>query len=300
MLEQKGTVPIVESCVKRLDGSSVEVEVASGAISWQGMPAVQIVLRDITERKQAEAALREAKQLAEQASHAKSQFLAVMSHELRTPLTGVIGFAELLETEVLGPMSSRQQDALSRIVASSWHLVAIIDEILTLSRAEAGKEEVRWEEADLTEITRDVVGIIEPQARAQGLLLQLEDADEPLLAWTDPGKVRQILINLVGNAVKYTARGEVRVVVDRSASDWLQVHVRDTGPGIAPEDQERIFEAFTQVDSSHTRGASGTGLGLAICRRLARLLGGDVALQSTVGSGSTFTLRLPRNEPAAP
>jgi PAS domain S-box-containing protein len=259
--------------------------------------AIAGTTRDVTERKRTEEELREAKQLAEAASQAKSQFLAVMSHELRTPLSGVIGFADLMETEVLGPTAARQKEALSRIKASSWHLVAIIDEILTLSRVEAGKERAQYEETDIARITRDVAGILEPQAEVHGLALRLQGTESPLPVWTDPGKVRQILINLVGNAVKYTEQGEVKVHLDRSDPEWLRVHVRDTGPGIAPEDQERIFEAFTQVDSSHTRGGNGTGLGLAIARKMARLLGGDVMLQSTPGAGSTFTLRLPREKP---
>lgn len=255
--------------------------------------AVAGTTRDVTERKRAEEELREAKQLAEAASQAKSQFLATMSHELRTPLTGVIGFAALIESEVLGPMTPSQREALARIKASSWHLVSIIDEILTLARAEAGRESARWEEADVAEIAREVVQVLEPQADAQGLALRAEGLEEPLRVSTDPGKVRQILLNLAGNAVKYTERGGVTVALDRDGADGFRIHVRDTGPGIVEEDRERIFEPFTQADGSHTRSMGGTGLGLAISRKLARLLGGDIALRSTVGEGSTFTLRLP-------
>lgn len=255
--------------------------------------AVAGTTRDVTDRKRAEEELLEAKQLAEAASHAKSQFLATMSHELRTPLTGVIGFAALIESEVLGPMTPRQQEALSRIKASSWYLVSIIDEILTLARAEAGRERVRWEEADVAEIAREVVQVLEPQADAQGLALRAERLEEPLRVWTDPGKVRQILLNLAGNAVKYTDRGGVTLWLDRDGADGFVIHVTDTGPGIAEGDLERIFEPFTQADGSHTRPIGGTGLGLAISRKLARLLGGDISLRSEVGAGSTFSLRLP-------
>lgn len=261
--------------------------------------AVTGITRDVTERKRAEEELREAKQLAEAASQAKSQFLATMSHELRTPLTGVIGFAALMESEVLGPMMPSQQEALARIKASSWHLVSIIDEILTLARAEAGRERVRWEEADVAEIAREVVQVLEPQADAQGLALRAERLEEPLRVWTDPGKVRQILLNLAGNAVKYTERGGVTVALERDAGGGFQIHVRDTGPGIGESDRERIFEPFTQADGSHTRNIGGTGLGLAISRKLARLLGGDISLRSRVGEGSTFSLRLPIVTPGA-
>jgi two-component system, chemotaxis family, CheB/CheR fusion protein len=255
---------------------------------------VVITFIEITGRKQAEEGLRQAKEAAEQASEAKSQFLAVMSHELRTPLTGVLGFAELLEREVLGPMSEQQRTALVRIKACSWHLVGIIDEILTFSRVEAGKEELHKEEVDLAKVAREVVEVVGMQADARGLELRLEPPGGAVVVRTDPGKVRQVLLNLVGNAVRYTASGSVAVEIDQSEPEWLQIHVRDTGLGIAAEDQERIFEPFTQLDSSHTRTGGGTGLGLAICRRLGRLLEGEVSLSSVVGQGSVFSLRIPR------
>lgn len=236
-----------------------------------------------------------AQRAAEQASAAKSQFLAVMSHEMRTPLTGVIAYADLLESEVLGPMVARQQEACARIKMNSWHLVTIIDEILVYSRAEAGRLEANWEETDVVQIAREVVFTLEPEAERAGVALHFTCGEGTPRLWTDPGKVRQILLNLIGNATKYTQRGEIAVTVDcdRPTSEGLQIHVRDTGPGIAPEQQERIFEPFTQADSSHTRTVNGTGLGLSISRKLAQLLGGDIALQSTPGEGSTFTLRLP-------
>jgi len=254
---------------------------------------------EAVERGRAEAALREAKEVAEEASASKSRFLAVMSHELRTPLTGVIGFAGLLEGEVLGPMTAKQRDAAARIQTATWHLVGIINEILTLSRAEAGKEEIHITEADLSALCLEVAGFVEPQALARGLDLRVEGADAPIVVRTDPGKVRQILTNLAGNAIKYTEEGHVTIQLHRSAPDAIEVHVHDSGPGIDPSDHERIFEPFTQVDSSLTRRSSGTGLGLAIARRLARLLGGDVTVRSELHVGSTFTLRVPRSPPAA-
>lgn len=243
----------------------------------------------------------EAQRTAEEASAAKSQFLAVVSHELRTPLTGIVAFAELLETQVLGPMEAKQQEACARIKANSWQLVSIIEEILIFSRAEAGKLEVNREEADIAEIALEVVRVLEPTAARGGVALHFACEEAPPRLWTDPGKVRQILYNLIGNATKFTRQGQITVTVDwdRSTSTDLQLHVRDTGPGIAPEEQERIFEPFTQVDSTHTRAVGGTGLGLSIARKLAQLLGGDTTLQSTPGEGSTFTLHLPFREPDA-
>jgi PAS domain S-box-containing protein len=289
---------------------SVEVRVRwpDGSIHWiapmgrtyydaDGRPVRMAgVVSDITEAKQASEAAERAR-LAERASEAKSQFLAVMSHELRTPLTAVIGYTSLLEGEVLGPVAAKQHEALARIKATAWHLVAVIDEILNLSRVEAGKVEVRSEPVYLGEIAAEVVRTLEPEAARQDLDLVFRDGGgERALVWTDPGKVRQILLNLVGNAIRYTERGGVAVETDRSTTGWLRIHVRDTGPGIAPEHQERIFESFIQVDSSLTRTSGGAGLGLAISRRLAQLLGGEIALESTPGEGSTFTLLLPRRE----
>jgi len=238
---------------------------------------------------------RDAQRTAVEASAAKSQFLAVMSHELRTPLTGIVAYAELLETQVLGPVEAKQQEALARIKENSWHLVSIIDEILVFSRAAAGRLEVSWEETDMAIIAREVTYILEPTVERGGVALHFEPREGTPRLRTDPGKVRQILYNLIGNATKFTRQGQVTVMVDydRSASGHVRVLVRDTGPGIAPEQQERIFEPFTQADSSHTRTFGGTGLGLAIARRLAQHLGGDITLQSTPNEGSTFTLHLP-------
>jgi signal transduction histidine kinase len=249
------------------------------------------IIRDVTEQKAAALAMAEARESAERASLAKSQFLAVMSHELRTPLNGVIGFAALLENEVLGPLVPAQRDAIARIQGSAWHLVGIIDEILTFTRAEAGKEEVRQDEVDVAGVAREVVAMLQGQARAQATTLRLRGSRR-LVALTDGGKVRQILTNLVGNALKYTDAGHVGVEV-AVEDDFAAVRVQDTGPGIPLDHLDAIFEPFFQLDSSRTRTRGGTGLGLTICRRLAHLLGGDVTVSSTPGEGSTFTLRIP-------
>jgi PAS domain S-box-containing protein len=254
-------------------------------------------LRTLNERLEARVAqrteaLREAKEEAERASAVKGQFLSTMSHELRTPLNAVIGLADLMETEVIGPLNGRQQFHLTRIRACAWHLVAIIDEILTYARTESGQEQVRLTQVDLGEIARQVVAILENQATVQGLTLDLEGADEPVSVVADGRKIRQILINLVGNAVKYTREGGVLLRLD-AGPEQITLRVSDTGPGIASEWHERIFEPFVQVDQSSTRAFGGTGLGLAITRRLARLLGGEVDVESEPGVGSTFTCRLP-------
>ncbi|MBW3552729.1 MAG: PAS domain-containing protein [Gemmatimonadetes bacterium] len=259
----------------------------------EGRPVRMVgVTEEVTEAKRGEEELLAAKRVAEAANRAKSRFLTVMSHELRTPLTGIIASAELLGGLAADGATARQQAAVKRIQSTAWHMTTLIDDLLSLARSEAGREELHEAECDLVRIARQVVGIVATQAEVKGLTLNLEGADEAAPLRTDPGKARQILTNLVGNAVRYTSEGEVGVRVARSADGVVLVAVRDTGPGIALQDQERIFEPFTQL-RSELPGGAGTGLGLAIARRLARMLGGDVLLESEPGVGSTFTFRLP-------
>jgi PAS domain S-box-containing protein len=239
-----------------------------------------------------------AKEEAELASLSKSRFLATMSHELRTPLTGIIGYTELLDDEITGPLTGPQKHQLARIKASAWHLVTIIDEILLFARVEAGREEVRPVRFDLRALMQESVGLLEQQARARGVALALLLPDGPVPVETDEGKFRQVLINLVGNALKFTDEGYVRVEL-RCSDGVAQIRVQDTGPGVPADQQQRIFDAFTQGDSSNTRRKGGTGLGLTVSRYLAELLGGSLVLETTSAEGSTFLLTLPLLGPRA-
>jgi signal transduction histidine kinase len=230
------------------------------------------------------------------ANQAKADFLTVMSHELRTPLTAIMGYTELLADGVSGPVSEVQQGQLQRIDASARHLLQLIEAILAFARVEAGREEVHLELCDLRLIAAEVSMLIQPVATKQGLRLVSDLQPDMGLVRSDPGKIRQILINLLSNAVKFTERGELGLSVFREGAE-LVLRVSDTGIGIAPEHIARIFDPFWQVEQPRTRRVGGTGLGLSVTRHLARMLGGDIHVTSTLGVGSTFTVRL--REPAA-
>ena len=230
------------------------------------------------------------------ADQAKGNFLATISHELRTPLTALTGYGELLADEIVGELSGQQADIVERMRSVTHHLTVMIDEILTYSALEAGHEQVRPTPTLASAIVRDAVAVIEPLARQKGLAVEVDmPADHDPRLVTDVDKVRQILVNLGGNAVKFTDAGAVRFVV-RNGDDTVRFAVRDTGSGIAAAEQARIFEPFAQVESGLTRRHGGTGLGLYISRRLADLLGGAIELESAPGQGSTFTLLLPAGE----
>ena len=231
---------------------------------------------------------------AQEANRAKSDFMAKITHELRTPLNAVLGYTQLLADGVPEPIPAGSLRYVGRIELSARHLLSLIEEILTFSRMEAGREVVDLEAVELTRLVHEVVAIIEPLAGQKGIGFAVGAPEEPVSLVTDTRKVRQILVNLLGNAVKFTDRGEVGFAASGEGG-WVVFEVRDTGPGIAPEHQEKIFEPFWQVAGA--KRAAGTGLGLSVTRQLAQLLGGDVEVKSTPGAGSTFTVRLPVRPP---
>jgi signal transduction histidine kinase len=241
---------------------------------------------------QAEAARAEA----ESANGAKSDFLAVMSHELRTPLAAIMGYQELLADGITGPITDAQGQQLGRIKASARHLLSLIDEILTFTRLDAGRETVTPETIDLDEILKDACEIIEPLATAKKLELKVVSPGPGNKIESDPTKIRQILVNLMSNAVKFTDTGTVTAEATILGKEF-QLRVSDTGIGIQQEYIHRIFDPFWQVEQKATRRATGTGLGLTVTKRLANLLGGDVDVMSTPGEGTTFTVRLPVKAP---
>ena len=228
------------------------------------------------------------------ANESKANFLATMSHELRTPLAAIIGYEELLSEGITGPVSDLQRQQLGRIKASASHLLALIEEILLFARVEAGRESVRIESLVAKNVVDDAVAFVEPSADEKQITLSIEPFDARLVLETDVSKLRQMLVNLLANAVKFTTRGRVTL---RVFADDLNVvfEVEDTGIGISREDLERIFDPFWQVEQHTARKIGGSGLGLSVTRNLASLLGGSVDVSSTLDVGSKFRLTLPRH-----
>jgi PAS domain S-box-containing protein len=281
---------------EEVDGHPRALEVFSNPVTDEdGVTAAVMFGRDVTRRKRAEAALLMAKEEAEAANRAKSQFLASMSHELRTPLNSVIGFANILLKNKKGNLEEKELGFLQRILSNGRHLLSLINEVLDLAKIESGRMELEIEETDLDELVSETVAQLEGRVadRDVKLVSAVPEATPPIR--TDRSKLKQVIINLVGNALKFTEHGSVTVRVesaDGPGSRAAAIHVEDTGIGIAEDRLEAIFEAFQQADGSTSRKYGGTGLGLAISRSICQLLGYDLDVRSAVGEGSTFSILL--------
>jgi signal transduction histidine kinase len=239
------------------------------------------------------------RQLAERSQH-KSQFVASMSHELRTPLNAIIGLTEMMVKNAARFGTEKAQEPLQRVNRAGTHLLGLINQVLDLSKIEAGKLELNPQTVQLAPLINEVISTA-GQLAEQNKNCLVVDAQENLGALTvDPMRLRQILLNLLSNACKFTKQGEVRLRARRVANgrDWVELAVADTGIGMTPEQQAKLFEEFTQADTSTAQRYGGTGLGLAITRKLARMMGGDVTVQSEPGKGSVFTVRLPSGAPS--
>jgi|GEM_PF-738151 len=294
----------VEVAVDRPDGSRVWALQTLQRTAFEGQPAVLAWSYDITERKRAEEALRAAKEQAEVAARSKSEFLATMSHEIRTPMNGVLG---MLELAALTTLDAEQRTLVTTMRDSATSLLRIIDDILDLSKIEAGKLDLEDQDLQPAELLEGVADLLAPQAHQKALALICDiDASAPPLVRGDSGRLRQILFNLTGNAIKFTDRGRVILRVSATPLDavegddgaprvCLRFAVEDSGIGIGPDGQARLFQPFSQADSSTTRRFGGTGLGLAICARLVEMMGGKIGVESAPGQGSTFwfTVALP-------
>jgi len=260
---------------------------------------------ELTELKRIEGELVAARDAAEHANRAKSTFLANMSHELRTPLNAIIGYSQMLREDCIGPEQPEVLSDLEKIERSGHILLGIIDDILDLSKIEAGRVQVELQNVDVAAVLNDVYNAVEPLARQQGNVVSLDCPEEARLAYADLPKLRQSLLNLVNNACKFTQNGQVSVDVRRlhiASGDWTEVRISDTGIGIGPEHLGKLFQPFSQVDGSATRKYNGTGLGLAISKKFCQMMGGDIAVESEPGRGSRFALRVPapRNGTSTP
>ncbi len=266
------------------------------------------VLHNITPHKRAEEALLKAKDAAEAANRAKSQFLANMSHELRTPLNAIIGYSEMLQEQAVDSGQNESIPDLQKIHSAGRHLQSLIDDILDLSKIEAGKVELFLEAFDVGDVVAEVLTTVGPLVEKNGNTLRAHYPPDLGVIRADMTRLRQILFNLLSNACKFTERGSIRLDAFRSVTDgseWIHFRVSDTGIGMTPDQISRLFQEFTQVDASTTRKYGGTGLGLAISRRFSEMMGGQISVESALGEGSTFSVRIPvgfsaADEDAAP
>lgn len=284
---------------RRKDGTILDAEVIAAAMSDGNILAM---IRDISERKLAEAE-RERRRQAEEADRIKSAFLATMSHELRTPLNSIIGFTGIVMQELAGPLNAEQSKQLSMVRTSARHLLALVNDVLDISKIEAGQFEVACEPFDLRRSIDKALALVAPQIEAKGLSLRVTAPPAFGQAIGDERRFEQILLNLLSNAIKFTEEGEVALAAEAVAGAGppatldgcmaVRIRISDSGMGIEREDLDSLFQPFKQIDSGLSRNHDGTGLGLAICHRLAGLMGGRIEAASEWGKGSVFTVTLP-------
>jgi protein-histidine pros-kinase len=281
---------------RRKDGSEFPAEASISKLELAGASTFTVILRDITARKHFEQTLQEQNLALERANQAKDHFLANMSHELRTPLNAVIGFTGTMLMRLPGPLTDAQERQLTIIQTSAKHLLALINDLLDLAKIESGKVELQLVPVSCEEVIDEVAANLRPMAEHKGLSFDVSMPARDLVIRTDRRALSQILLNLLNNAIKFTEHGKVQLKVARRGETGRMatvIHVSDTGIGIRPDHQRRLFEAYVRSADVDAQSHEGTGLGLYLSQKLAGLLGGMIEFSSEVGRGSTFTLVIP-------
>src|SRR5438105_744951 len=277
---------------QKKNGTVIDVEITARPISFNGKKARLVLINDITKRLRDERALEQAKNEADRANQAKSEFLSRMSHELRTPLNAILGFGQLLERQNPTP---RQRNRIQHVINAGRHLLGLINEVLDISRIEAGRIQLSIEPVCVSEVIEETLDLIRPLANERHIKLTADvefDASVHVLA--DRQRFKQVLINLLTNGVKYTPMaGSVAVSCAANGSEKLQIRVSDTGPGISPDKLERLFTPFDRLGAEQS-GIEGTGLGLALSQRLMQAMGGSIGVENAPSAGSVFWVELPR------
>ncbi|MBP7999452.1 MAG: PAS domain S-box protein [Chloroflexi bacterium] len=280
----------------RKDGREFPVEISLSPLKTEEGVLVTAAIRDVTDRKRVEQALQEKNIELEKANRAKDRFLASMSHELRTPLNAIIGFTGTLLMKLAGPLTFDQEKQLKTVQTSARHLLSLINDLLDLAKIESGKVELDFEPVMCRDLLEEVATTLRPQAEAKGLHFELRLPHAHPIIRTDRRAISQIVLNLANNAIKFTEQGQVYIALSQhreGAHMFTDISISDTGIGIRVEDQDRLFQAFQQLETTGARRHEGTGLGLHLSQKLADLLGGRISFRSEFGQGSTFILMIP-------
>ncbi len=293
LLKEEGMVQRFETQFQRKNGENIDVSISGNVIKNENGEILYYegILEDITEKKQA-SRLRIEKEAAEAANKHKSEFLANMSHELRTPLNAILGYTELILDNIYGEVPEKIREVLERLDKNGRHLLSLINDVLDLSKIEAGQLVLSLDEYSMADVIQTVITSVEALAAEKNLKLNVTVPADLKIGRGDQQRIAQVLLNLVGNAIKFTERGEVKVEVGVSDETFL-ISVIDTGPGISAADQKQIFKEFQQADGSSTRKKGGTGLGLSIAKRIVEMHGGQIWVESIPGKGSNFRFTLP-------
>jgi PAS domain S-box-containing protein len=298
MIHDRVTTPMAEMVLLKLDGTLIEVEIQSILTVFDGAPAIQIALHEVTERvrlgkllQARNSELERARSMAETANRAKSDFLSNMSHELRTPLGTILGYAQLLGSGTPAPSPSQKRN-IDQIVKAGWYLLELVNEVLDLATIESGKLSLSLAPMSLTSVLLECQAMLEPLATERAIGLSFPRLDAPCFVNADRIRVKQVLINLLSNAIKYNkVGGTVAMTCRVSAYERIRICIADTGQGLAPEGVAQLFQPFNRLGQERSAEA-GTGIGLVMCKRLIELMGGAIGVQSTLGEGSIFWIEL--------